>query len=110
MVCGDFSAGANLENENFRILTQSALRFFKFLPRRRKADVSAPRDREGVMKSVRPKRRRLRLDPDLYEELRNQVLRRDSWRCQSCGAMSNLEVHHKKFRSHADDDSDQNLA
>jgi hypothetical protein len=28
-------------------------------------------------------------------------LRRDDWRCQSCAAMSNLEVHHREFRSHS---------
>jgi hypothetical protein len=32
MICSDFLAGANLENENPEILLQSALRFFKFLP------------------------------------------------------------------------------
>jgi len=32
MICADFLAGANLENENAEILLQSALRFFKFLP------------------------------------------------------------------------------
>ena len=53
--------------------------------------------------------RRLRLDPKLYEQLRNQVLSRDGWRCQSCGMRSSLEVHHKEFRSHAGDDSEQNL-
>jgi len=26
-----------------------------------------------------------------------------------CGVMQNLEVHHKKFRSHSGDDSDDNL-
>ena len=44
-----------------------------------------------------------------YESLRRQVLRRDSWRCQSCGAMSNLEVHHKQFRSQSGEDSELNL-
>jgi 5-methylcytosine-specific restriction endonuclease McrA len=58
---------------------------------------------------VRPKDARLRLDPELYEQLRNQVLRRDGWRCQSCGTRSSLEVHHKEFRSHSGDDSEQNL-
>jgi ATP-dependent DNA helicase RecQ len=57
----------------------------------------------------RPKRARLRLDPVLYEQLRNQVLRRDGWRCQACGTGSSLEVHHKEFRSHSGDDSEQNL-
>ncbi len=37
------------------------------------------------------------------------VLRRDGGRCQSCGTMSNLEVHHKEFRSHAGQDSELNL-
>jgi hypothetical protein len=32
MICADFLAGANLENENSEILLQSALQFFKFLP------------------------------------------------------------------------------
>ncbi len=32
MICADFLAGANLENENPQVLLQSALRFFKFLP------------------------------------------------------------------------------
>jgi 5-methylcytosine-specific restriction endonuclease McrA len=52
---------------------------------------------------------RLRLDPVAYENLRHQVLRRDGWRCQSCGTMVNLEVHHNQFRSHSGDDSDENL-
>ena len=52
---------------------------------------------------------RLRLDPLSYQSLRQQVLRRDGWQCQSCGTMSNLEIHHKQFRSHSGDDSEQNL-
>ncbi len=31
MICADFLAGANLDNENPQVLLQSALRFFKFL-------------------------------------------------------------------------------
>jgi 5-methylcytosine-specific restriction endonuclease McrA len=58
---------------------------------------------------VRPKQPRLRLYSELYEQLRNEVLRRDGWRCQSCGSMSNLEVHHKDFRSHSGEDSEENL-
>jgi ATP-dependent DNA helicase RecQ len=61
------------------------------------------------MTSVRPKPSRLRLDSGQYDTLRNQVLLRDGWRCQSCGTMSNLEVHHKEFRAHSGDDSDENL-
>jgi 5-methylcytosine-specific restriction endonuclease McrA len=56
-----------------------------------------------------PKHPRIRLEAELYEELRQRVLRRDSWRCQSCGTMANLEVHHKRFRSHSGHDSEENL-
>jgi 5-methylcytosine-specific restriction endonuclease McrA len=61
------------------------------------------------MTRIRPKAGRIRLDPVSYENLRQQVLWRDGWRCQSCGTMSNLEVHHKEFRSHTGDDSELNL-
>ena len=61
------------------------------------------------MNGVRPKLPRLRLEAELYEQLRNQVLRRDGWKCQPCGTMSNLEVHHRNFRSQSGDDSEQNL-
>jgi 5-methylcytosine-specific restriction endonuclease McrA len=50
-----------------------------------------------------------RLDPLSYENLRQQILRRDGWRCQSCGTLSNLEVHHRKFRSRSGADSKENL-
>jgi 5-methylcytosine-specific restriction endonuclease McrA len=58
---------------------------------------------------IRPKAAPSRLDPLPYESLRRQILRRDGWRCQSCGTMSNLEVHHRKFRSHSGSDSEENL-
>jgi 5-methylcytosine-specific restriction endonuclease McrA len=61
------------------------------------------------MSPIGPKSTSLRLDPLSYESLRQQVLRRDGWRCQSCGTMSNLEVHHKEFRSHSGHDTEENL-
>ncbi len=61
------------------------------------------------MSSIGPKLVRVQLDPVAYEALRQRILRRDGWRCQSCGAMSNLEVHHKRFRSHSGHDTDENL-
>ena len=51
----------------------------------------------------------LRLDEKEYEELRQHVLRRDGWRCQFCGSMRSLEVHHQQFRSQSGDDSGDNL-
>ena len=61
------------------------------------------------MNPIRPRRPRIRLEKDFYEQLRQTVLERDSWRCQHCGAMHGLQVHHKEFRSQAGDDSDENL-
>jgi 5-methylcytosine-specific restriction endonuclease McrA len=58
---------------------------------------------------IRPKAAPTRLDPLSYENLRQRILRRDGWRCQSCGTMSNLEIHHKQFRSHSGNDSEENL-
>ncbi len=109
MIGADFWAGANLGKENPEVLLQSARRFFKFLPGEERAEIYAPRYREGVVTGFRPKHGRVRLNPELYEELHKQVLRRDGWRCQSCGTMSNLEVHHKEFRSQSGDDSEENL-
>ena len=61
------------------------------------------------MSPIGPKTARLRLDPASYETLRQQVLRRDGWRCQFCGARANLEVHHQQFRSQSGHDSEENL-
>jgi len=58
---------------------------------------------------IRPKAAPSRPDPLSYDGLRQQILRRDGWRCQSCGTMSNLEVHHREFRSHSGSDSEENL-
>ena len=73
------------------------------------AGVPRTGERESIMKPIRPKRPRIRLDPHAYEQLRLQILERDSWRCQNCGAKEHLEVHHKEFRSHTGDDSEENL-
>jgi len=61
------------------------------------------------MNRILVKSSRLHLPPKLYESLRQEVLRRDGWRCQSCGALSNLEVHHRELRSRSGDDSEENL-
>ena len=76
---------------------------------RPKARISGRPEREGLMSSIGQKLPRLRLDPVSYESLRQRILRRDGWRCQSCGTMSNLEVHHSEFRSHSGADSEENL-
>ena len=61
------------------------------------------------MKEFKPRRSRLKLPIDAYERLKQAVLKRDNWRCQNCGRLENLEVHHKRMRSQGGDDSDVNL-
>ena len=61
------------------------------------------------MSGIGLKKSRIKLAPDTYEKLHQQVLQRDSWRCQNCGSMQNLEVHHKRLRSKLGDNSDLNL-
>src|ERR1041385_5891473 len=73
------------------------------------AGVSARSDREGFMNRIRPKRPRLRLNPEPYEQLRKQVLGRDGWQCQICGSRQNLQVHHKQMRSQQGSDDELNL-
>ena len=51
----------------------------------------------------------LRLNLEQYQELHLRVLRRDGWRCQSCGSMKQLEVHHQQYRSHSGEDVEDNL-
>jgi len=55
------------------------------------------------------KPRRVRLDADAYRALRWKVLERDAWRCQRCGSISGLEVHHMQRRSRQGEDSEENL-
>jgi 5-methylcytosine-specific restriction endonuclease McrA len=61
------------------------------------------------MADLRPRRPRLRLDPDSYHKLRAKVLQRDGWRCQTCGSSDDLQVHHIRSRGRLGDDTDENL-
>jgi 5-methylcytosine-specific restriction endonuclease McrA len=61
------------------------------------------------MKKSFPKAARIHLDAAEYDELRTLVLSRDGWRCQNCGSLQNLEVHHLQFRSHSGQDTEGNL-
>lgn len=62
-----------------------------------------------MKKKAGGKSARLRLGPKAYRELHRQVLERDGWRCQTCGSMQNLQVHHQQLRSHSGNDEEQNL-
>jgi 5-methylcytosine-specific restriction endonuclease McrA len=61
------------------------------------------------MKEIPAKSPRVRLDADAYSELHRRILERDGWRCQVCGRMQNLQVHHLKLRSQSGGDVEQNL-
>jgi len=61
------------------------------------------------MPAIGPKRPRRKLDPDRYRRLREEVLRRDGWRCQNCGTAEDLHVHHQQRRSALGDDAPENL-
>ena len=52
---------------------------------------------------------RIRLGQQLYRRLMKRVLERDGWRCQKCGSLENLQVHHKIRRSHQGGDALANL-
>jgi 5-methylcytosine-specific restriction endonuclease McrA len=53
--------------------------------------------------------RRRRLSAEAYRKLHQEILERDSWRCQACGSLRGLEVHHIQRRSQSGDDSEGNL-
>jgi 5-methylcytosine-specific restriction endonuclease McrA len=57
----------------------------------------------------RNKGARLRLDAASYRALRQTVLKRDGWRCQNCGASSDLQIHHICRRSAQGSDVEENL-
>ena len=50
-----------------------------------------------------------RLEWEDYVALHKEVLRRDRWKCQMCGSMFSLEVHHIQFRSRSGEDREENL-
>lgn len=56
-----------------------------------------------------PKRGRKRLATELYQKLRQEILRRDGWRCQFCGRREDLQVHHIESRGRLGNDSEENL-
>jgi hypothetical protein len=109
MICADFLAGANLENEDPTALLQSMSRFFKFLP---------GEQRQAFLHEVTEKASRSQFDPSdracvlipnytIYSENRfSAVMAGDA---QICGSRQNLHVHHKRLRSQQGDDDDLNL-
>jgi 5-methylcytosine-specific restriction endonuclease McrA len=61
------------------------------------------------MKGSPHKRPRLKLSSTSYRKLWRQVLKRDGWRCQNCGSLAELQVHHINSRGRLGDDAETNL-
>jgi 5-methylcytosine-specific restriction endonuclease McrA len=53
--------------------------------------------------------KRIKLGMQIYRRLIRRVLERDGWRCQKCGSLENLQVHHKIKRSQLGSDLMSNL-
>jgi 5-methylcytosine-specific restriction endonuclease McrA len=62
-----------------------------------------------MKKKIASKTPRLRLDSMRYNRLHREVLERDGWRCQACGSMQHLQLHHLELRSQSGNDVEQNL-
>jgi 5-methylcytosine-specific restriction endonuclease McrA len=52
---------------------------------------------------------RIKLEKQIYRRLMERVLERDGWRCQKCGLLENLQVHHQIKRTQLGNDSVANL-
>lgn len=61
------------------------------------------------MKARGRKRPRVKLDTESYRILWKTILDRDGWRCQQCGALKNLQVHHIRSRGRLGNDEESNL-
>ena len=59
----------------------------------------------NMLRKVKP----IKLGRQAYRRLMQRVLERDGWRCQKCGALETLQVHHKIKRSQQGNDGLANL-
>jgi 5-methylcytosine-specific restriction endonuclease McrA len=53
--------------------------------------------------------KRVQLGKQIHRRLMKRVLERDGRRCQKCGSLENLQVHHKTKRSQQGSDTLGNL-
>ena len=53
--------------------------------------------------------KRIKLGIQAYRRIMKRVLERDEWRCQKCGSLENLQVHHQTKRSQQGNDALANL-
>ena len=55
------------------------------------------------------KTKRIKLGKQAYRRLMTRIFERDGWRCQKCGSLEHLQIHHKVHRSQQGDDALRNL-
>lgn len=108
MICADLLAGVNIEESNPEALVFSLRRIYELLPREQQTRF-LNEICEHAMSRLRPRQPRIQLDPEAYKALCREVLNRDGWRCQNCGASENLQVHHIQSRSELGNDRLENL-
>jgi hypothetical protein len=87
----------------------SVLRLLKFLTGEEQKTFLDYATEKSFLNCLEPSVQVFVSSPKLYDQIRKQALRRDGWRCQSCGARSNLEGHHKRFRIQSGHDAEENL-
>ena len=109
MICADFLAGACLDSGQPELLLHTISRLFWLPSRRTETGIRRTRKPEHARNQDLLKRLPTRREESEYQNLRQRVLRRDTWRCQFCGSMTSLEVHHQRFRSHSDPDQEDSL-
>ena len=74
-----------------------------------KLSLKFPMKNTPIRGLLHQKQPRIKLGAQDYDMMRERVLRRDSWRCQECGSMKNLHIHHMKRRSQLGGDTMDNL-
>jgi hypothetical protein len=63
----------------------------------------------GDSRKMPKKVNRIKLGQHINRRLMKRVLERDGWRCQKCGSLENLQVHHQIKRSQQGNDALGNL-
>jgi hypothetical protein len=102
LVCADFLAGRGEESSPEEIL-MVIHRLVQLQPREYQAGLA------GASGKMLKKVQRIKLGKQIYRRLTKWVPERDDWRCQKCGSLENLQVHHKIKRSQLGNDSLDNL-
>ena len=109
LVCADFLAGRGEESSPEEIL-MVIHRLVRLLPREYQDRIAGSGGKgTGGRRKMLKKVKRIKLGKQIYRRLMKRVLERDEWRCQKCGSLENLQVHHKIKRSQLGNDSLDNL-